>query len=403
MIIVGFFTSSAAFSSFMGNAVISNTGKISLFEITAKSGSPVDIQAAVNSMQAAGGGIVHVPAGTYNWNNETVHIPGGVNIIGAGAGCSGHPDFTESIAETILRNSQWSTMFVVDGSNGKTTRISGIRFEFAESVNASSEAGVAIWLDGCMDYRVDHCTIINAGQIAIFADDTHYGKCRGVIDHCVVDNPYKDTIGGIWAYGFYVRGLTQYYWDDATKFFGKYETVPTGFCVMYIEDCHLSRCRHSFDAIQGGWYVARYNLIDNPRPTNYGMINIHGTSGWTSGRGFEAYNNTIVGASGHYGNSAIWQRGGCSIVFNNTFTNDFNSQYNIFIALSNDDTANQLPNTHVNNTYIWNNQIAGGTLFENTGGYVENVNYFLRAPSLTQDGFTYTPYVYPHPLVSATP
>ena len=55
----------------------------------------------------------------------------------------------------------------------------------------------------------------------------------------------------------------------------------------------------------------------------------------------------------------------------------------------------------MNDLWIWGNTFENvATPFHNADGYyVENVNYFLRAPNQAQDGFTYTPYIYPHPLV----
>jgi hypothetical protein len=53
-------------------------------------------------------------------------------------------------------------------------------------------------------------------------------------------------------------------------------------------------------------------------------------------------------------------------------------------------------------TYIWNND---GVVREYIGGsaddcLIEGTTYFLREPTLAQDGFTFTRYTYPHPLVS---
>jgi hypothetical protein len=52
-------------------------------------------------------------------------------------------------------------------------------------------------------------------------------------------------------------------------------------------------------------------------------------------------------------------------------------------------------------TYIWDND---GSVIEYTSGsagdcLIEGTTYFLRPPSLAQDGFTFTRFTYPHPLV----
>ena len=78
------FISSSVFSSLAQNVVVQTTGRISsLSVVNATSGSPADIQAAVNAVNSAGGGTVYIPAGTFHWNGQRVTIPGGVSIIGS--------------------------------------------------------------------------------------------------------------------------------------------------------------------------------------------------------------------------------------------------------------------------------------------------------------------------------
>lgn len=81
VMIVGLFALSPTFSSLMNSVVVNNVGIISLLSITAKSGSPLDIQTAVNAMGAAGGGTVYIPAGNFTFNppfnGKGVTIPPG--------------------------------------------------------------------------------------------------------------------------------------------------------------------------------------------------------------------------------------------------------------------------------------------------------------------------------------
>jgi len=409
-------------SSLSNNVVITSSGQIVSPNVNAASGSARDIQAAIDLIVAHGGiGNVYIPAGTFDWNGETVNIPTGVSVYGASlAGCDGHEsNWTSYTATTILRNAVNSgSMFHVDGTGRtvKSCRISGIQFEVVSAPEGSTQArGISVYRG--IDVRIDHCTFINFQSSAVMVSNSDDNLDRVLIDHCVVDNPYKDTYGGIWGYGFYVGGAVQprdsgfqpytdAYWGDAQDIYGRWDTAPSKFAMMYVEDCHLSRCRHDFDAIQGGFFTARYNLIDKPYPTNYGMIDIHGTESavggtqpsYIGGRGFEAYNNVIVSASGGIRTAGVWCRGGSALVYNNVLTCDTYDSYNTLTEILNDDGANLYPKTQVTQTYIWNNEVTGGTLFRNSGGYVENVDYFLRAPNQQQDGFTYTPYPYPHPL-----
>jgi hypothetical protein len=70
-----------------------------------------------------------------------------------------------------------------------------------------------------------------------------------------------------------------------------------------------------------------------------------------------------------------------------------NIEYGVYLGKDNPN------NTYwVKDLYIWGNFMDRGTLIYNYGNYTENIDFFLRAPSLELDGFSYTPYPYPHPL-----
>jgi len=392
------------------------------YNVTATSGSVADIQSAVDDVYANGifpsthCGNVFVPAGTFHWNGETVTIPSGINVFGASpAGCKGHEDnWEEYTATTILHNDiapeSMPNMFYVDGWSyqHKPSRISGIQFEATAPEDAEEEAlgsNSAIYMFHVYDFRVDHCTFINFDNIAVFCDSNsgahHTGNSSGVIDHCVVDNPYKlSGSGWLWGYGFYARGdwVTAEDWDsDITHFIGQYNLGIPGVSVMFVEDCHLSRCRHATDGLAGAWDVVRYCLVDNSIPP-YGDIGVHGATSdaWISGRGFEAYNNTVYDNSVDYPYGIGFHfRGGSGFVFDNYFAMDVENLGAYFCWLSKEGTD---PNQWVTNTYIWDNTYENCSFLDNKGSFVLNVDYFLRAPTQEDDGFTYTPYVYPHTL-----
>jgi hypothetical protein len=395
--------------------------------VLAKSGSAADIQAAVNVVSAAGGGIVYIPAGNWTWDGQTVTIPSGVNIIGTGlAGCNGHPNFVDYVPQTILYNifpqgsPSMPTMFEVNSPNPypepseKPTRISGIEFVATAPANATEEndqAGEAIVVNHAYNCRIDHCTFINFCNIAVsFSANSGWNTtscCYGVIDHCVVNDSYKlSGSGWSWGYGFYAGGDVQQAgppypsgmknWNtNITDFLGRYGPIPS-CALMYVEDCHFSYCRHSTDGIAGGWDVVRYNLFDNPYPqSGYGEADLHGSGGgsWDSGRGVEIYNNTFVGAGESLSNQLAEIRGGGGVIFNNTFEASADA-----IEMANETGTNGWIAEQVEQLYIWDNTLTNvGSLLLNDGNYVQNVNYFLRAPNRTQDGFTYTPYPYPNP------
>ena len=357
------------------------------YTVTATTGTPSDIQTAVDVVISNGGGTVYIPSGTFNWNGETVNLIGGVNIHGMGVG------------STILLQQDPAphpVMFKINGSNGRQTRITGIEFRgLVTSSNDNVAPAGAIRSENAVDFRIDHCKFIDFPNVAVsISSGASPLGTRGVIDHNVFTNPYKLTYGGIWGYGIIV-GSTDYSTSelDITKFLGKYETAPTNFPVVYIEDNSFSYCRHSVASNQRGWYVARYNTITQARPTNYGQLDVHGSSsrGW-GGRGLEAYNN-IVDGNGIVGSSAFAIRGGGGVIYDNDLINE---SFGIFIVT---DQAN--PMYPMADLYIWGNSRND---YDNSNSvYEENVHFFIREPTLALDGFTYTPYVYPHPLVSNTP
>jgi len=353
--------------------------------IIADSGLPEDIQTAVNEAAAAGGGTVYIPEGTFLWNASSfsqtfwgrptgVIIPGGVNVIGAGA--------DKTVLKVVERAPDNALMFGVDGE-GKSVRISGIHF-IGYVVDETENIGAIRIVDG-KDFRVDHCIFENFDGSAITTrKQTATATHRGVIDHNVFDNPYKLNEGHwVWGYGIIViayGGIYDVIWKPIDEYLGKYEDN-----VVYIEDNEFHRCRHAIASNEGGYYVARYNLFDEPYPKNFGMVDVHGAASDTvaGGRGLEAYENTLVGAEGYSASQAFWIRGGSGVIFNNTMRNIL---YGVTLE------RESVEEGWVKDLYIWGNVMDGGTLIQNNGDYIEGEDYFL----FEKPG--YTPYPYPHPL-----
>jgi len=370
VLLLGIIIIAPAISSLTNTVIIRSTGAISAKYIVARSGYPEDIQAAVDAVAAAGGGTVYVPAGTFDWNGETVNIPAGVSVIGAGQN------------NTILNQTMtppFPVMFSISGSGqtNKPVRISSITFK-GKVVGDDDVLGPCIDIENVIDYRIDHCDFIDFPNYAIWVGGN--SGCRGVIDHCNFNCAYKDRLGilGGWGYGVIVSSDNYRDWDDdITHFLGKYETIPRLFPVAYIEDCYFYKTRHAVASNQLGWYVFRYNTVY--QDWNSG-VDVHGSSPTAAGgRGGEVYNNYIIAPIG------IGFRGGSGVIFNNT------GESPIWVMKDIEGT----PLRPLNKLWIWNND---GEFVNYDGYYKENVNYFLRAPNQQQDGFTYTPYPYPHPL-----
>lgn len=443
VMLVEVFSLCIGFSSLTSSTTIPNTVKIAV-EYAAKSGLPGDIQTAVNSLASAGGTVI-IPAGNWTWNGGTVTIPPGVNVIGTGlAGCSNHTsNWASYTPQTILYNTfqqgspSMPTMFQVNVPNPPqpcshtATRISGIEFVATAPRNYTEEndqVGQALAFNQIFNFRCDHCTFVNFCNVAASANaasgDNASETCYGVFDHDVVTNPYKTTptndgSSWAWGYGFYAGGNniqsnTTNWSLPVTSFFGQYGPEPS-YTILYVEDCHFSYCRHCTDAMEGGFVCDRFDLFDSPACAYAtAMVDCHGNSygGWAAGgRGEEVYNCTFIADTSaqidtyttnpHWDadQSAIYLRGGSALMHNNNFTGD--GAVNTFASLlMTDDPSRSYWNCgmDVNQTYIWNN------VYTNCSTYVSadppitlNQNYFLRAPTLAQDGFTYTPYPYPNP------
>lgn len=423
-----------AFSSQTGSITIGNVVTISTISVTAKSGSSIDIQTAVNAVHVAGGGTVYVPAGNFTFNITAankigvdnshcgVYVYAGVSIIGAGNNQTVLYCPIDCWNSTDWGTAVYNTMFTVDGgnTNGMPVRISGIYFEGSVNMTAgdtqadNNPALTAIKLYGVNNYRVDHCTFINFDNFAIFTSPNYgpqyAGNC-GVIDHCIIDNPYKALFanitgaGSYWAYGIGVsgtQGLSYGVWDPHwTDYFGIYKNDT---CI--IEDCSIAECRHCISAGQYGYYIARNDVFyDQIVNAQGGYCDAHGTT-----EGVEIYNCTFINVPidyrsypqnpGDWGietGEGVGLRGGFGLIYNNTFEN-----YGLGegVLLTNDAGLNST--YRLNGVWIWGNTII------NTSNLVHNDSteypvlqgeeYFLRAPTLAQDGFTYTPYTYPSPL-----
>jgi hypothetical protein len=356
-------------------------------------------------------------------------------------------------------------MFGIDGENssalmtGKASRISGIEFIGPTPQNATIENEMnwdqAIMAWQCVNVRIDHCTFVNwpGAAVSICANDGRAGfnaYSTGVVDHCNFTDPYKlSGSGWVWGYGVSVGGdchLSAYYniaagtwqstgfpdlWDkNVADYFGKFRIIP-GCSFVYVEDNLFTYMRHCVTGNEGAFYCVRWNKMVQVI-CGYGQrgyIDAHGQDGTgVSGgaRGCEAYDNleidTNAGGWGwaYLNNFAASMRGGSWLFYNNTWLVPSADTGGAMCWITNaDNLTYYVPERMLNNTYIWgntcNNTAISPTVYNDdpsffinggTGGWIagDTNMYFLRAPTLAQDRFTYTPYPYPMPLSpSGTP
>lgn len=413
VMLTGIFSLSPAISMLMNDVIIRSTGSI-FAHVTANSGSAEDIQAAVDEVAAMGGGVVYIPEGTFNFVEvgepwRTVNIPAGINLFGAPTERDANGQVIEWKTVLVMpyEAPASSTWFSVQGTGAPNVafRFSDIKLVGWRFFNSSSKTmytGVSI--NQVQNFRVDHCYFQDIAGSAIFAGsspmrDYNHGVISGVIDHNILNNTYGDpglmhyeetTVG----YGIFLRRWACAIWDyDITNVIGHYNNYT-----IFIEDNYFSKWRHCVSSNDGLHYIFRYNVVEGDY--GIGSVDAHGSYAddvrtYAVGtRAIEVYNNTFKNPDTTWTNMpwAINLRGGSGIIFSNTLEG-----YYALMDLNNDyGNIAYVPQCHINQTYIWNNNLGGGTLIKYNYDNTENVHYFLRAPNLGQDGFEYTPF--PHPL-----
>ncbi|MFH0929509.1 MAG: PA14 domain-containing protein, partial [Candidatus Aenigmatarchaeota archaeon] len=379
----------------------------------ATGGSNTAIQAAVNN--AKDGYAVYLPAGTYVFDSAPplgkVNVPAGVSIYGAPAlrDTTGHVtawSTTLTWSHTAGNGSLW---FEYSGSSSYLTRFTGIKMVGEREAKPSTPdmtSGIQI-TSGTAEYRFDHVNMRNLAGFGI----TVWGHNRGVIDHCEFTNypAYLNIVPKGWD------GLTAWYalniasrtgvWDDVSDLAGQYTiktwVVEDNYFVNWFSPVTISAAAHA---------VVRYNTMIN------GMLHNHQTGPSPVGGQFmEVYNNIITidrSLSNSVIDIGIQDCCGGMIIFNNINNgygvpnNDPSTDYNGFIQLRQYNPDSN-PQYQVHDVWIYDNTLVPSTadLFDvhypeiGSNPITLNVDYFLRAPTLGQDGFTYTPYPYPHPLV----
>jgi len=427
--------------------------------VTALSGSAQHIQAAVDIVAAdPEGGDVHIPAGTWNFIEingpwETVYVPPGVNIFGAGM-------IDENIVfDETDQTSNWRTVlklpydyptgvgddadiyefFVLDNPDkvtDKGIRLSGFAIVGYRTPDYLPDEDImtypypsfrGIYIYGVVDFRIDHMLFRNTGGGVDIKNNyipEQYGQ--GVIDHCKFintagwgcagdhprDYPTR-TVG--YGVGFRLSWNADFSdWEyDISKVLGKYNRT------VFIEDCYFQRWRHCICGNSGGHMVFRYNTIN--LDCAYGSLDAHEDYAIIGTRALEIYNNTIENPCpevwfNQYGEqilpdprASINMRGGGGVFFNNTITD-----YRYFIEMPVRWTNIECKPHDI---WMWDNTIdVWGIVYNIHSSYIENVDFWIeenqasdwtrqdnsiQLPGPTGYGlpsFWYTPYPYPHPL-----
>ncbi|MBN1181537.1 MAG: T9SS type A sorting domain-containing protein [Bacteroidales bacterium] len=341
------------------------------------------IQTGVDFLVPSGGGSIYLPEGTYLLEN-TVNLSSNIRLIGAG------------MNKTIINMAETASFSAVNGGD------SLIRI-----AHATYRGYGIISFRSVVDFRIDHCHFIasrNSAYMVGINNRGNYPSTRGVIDHCrFSDDEYTST------YGIHCGPKVWPAYERSINLLGIQEAV-------FIEDCFMDEIsNHPVSAFNGANYVLRYSYstrsgsIDGHGPVFETIVG-DGTDQQRGTRCYEIYNNTFVeppeaGYDERW--SALGLRGGGGVVYNNEF---INFRYAVRFTM---ETGSVQPAggiypgiDQIHDMWVWNNQLTETPelilLNANNADMLiqEDRDYYLRQPSYDEDGFTYHPYIYPHPLIN---
>ena len=390
-----------SFAEVTDNVVIRNTGRITP-EIMAESGYWRDIQDAVDLAASLGGGIVHIPAGIWNfvnvgesWTGARVIIPAGVSLFGAPT--ERYPNGSVVEWKTILQI-PWDMpgdrsyfpprMFSIEGNGkpDKSSRFSDIKLVGPKEFNRSAVGMFrGITVSGVANFRIDHCYFRMILEGIAVGLQTNY-LSSGVISHCVFDNDYVNyTLDWSSREVGYAIAVDRTEWTTQwetpiSRILGKYLNYT-----IFVEDCIFTKWRSCIAGNRGAHVVVRRSIFKDG--LGHGEMDAHPSwnEPYAGCRAIEFYENIIYPSDFEYGVSepiGIELYSGCGVLFNNAVYN-----YTYFIMASNTNWNSSFFETF----WLWNNT---GSFTHYWVGYGdEGVNYIL---DVSPDW--YTPYPYPHPL-----
>jgi len=265
--------------------------------ITAAGVDPQSVLAAV--ALASDGDTVVLPAGSATWTIPIAVDCGSITIQGAGIG---RTVITDNVPKATGAT---SVLWTFNTTPGKSFRLTGLSVYGQAQDTNNNNKGTLVFFGGSHAVRVDHVEIHRPGTGGMLFN----GDMWGVIDHCVFDESnFKQAIQvqhANWLGTSYGDGS----WHDSLSL-GTEKAI-------YIEDCTFlgsgSAGAGVVDSTAGGRFVFRNNVVTND------YLATHGTEGsiYQGVRSYEIYNNTFVNQN-NIMFTAIYLRGGTGVIFNNT-------------------------------------------------------------------------------------
>jgi chitodextrinase len=383
------------------------------FSVTAASCYHDDIQAAVDQVEAAGGGTVYIPAGDCTWTGSSpVTVKGNVSIIGAG------------IDKTIIRSPERHTSGFFKHTDILTEKPLVVYSGFSiYAENSLSSQG--IYLRDVKNFRITNCHLEGSWHGMI----TMMRVAKGLIDHCRFIRPPGSATYGIHFTSNYAKGTKPALCDvendiDCQNTWNDWYTnpeyqnppfdddwIPGTENAIFVEDNDFTG--YNGATMQGNWgsvasFVFRYNTVFNSSGLGNGGIKPGGI--WA-----EIYNNTFTldGGDGSTSSAITFRTSG--LIHHNTFENYYRGGQMAAYWCSNDFCYTD--EVLMDELYIWDNTYINSGCPEDSGTcwkewsegaperITEGENYFFHKPGTGPEAIrdalaNYTPYTYPHPLVS---
>jgi hypothetical protein len=270
--------------------------------VSAGTGSFADVSKAVSLARA--GDTVQIPPGTNVWTS-TLWATNGISIQGAGI------DQTVIIDE-IPRSSTSTALLIFSASTNQSFRLSGVTLRGGVTNTTLNWDGALRLFGSSRSFRLDHVKFDNLHASNLYIS----GWLYGVVDHCLFNagagTEVRHTSWNGLSYG---DGS----WADQT-YWGTEKAV-------YFEDNQFSDQNSSgvVDGYAGARFVFRYNTVTNGFIVNHGTDS---TQRYRSCRSMEIYGNTFYWsptARNAPWPFAIYSRGGGALIFSNSFSGAFGS------------------------------------------------------------------------------